>query len=115
LKSLKSIFETTENDSEGTGGNRKARMIIKNKYCKDLDPFLLFVIEKLKLPSGGFPDHPHRGIETLSYIWQGEVSHEDSTGKKGFLKTGSMQWMTSGKGILHSEMPTSFDHFTESS
>jgi redox-sensitive bicupin YhaK (pirin superfamily) len=45
-----------------------------------LDPFLYMSHTKMKLP-GGFPDHPHRGIETLSYIWDGEVSHEDSTGK----------------------------------
>jgi len=66
----------------------------------------------MKLPAG-YPDHPHRGIETLSYIWDGEVSHEDSTGKKGILKKGSFQLMTAGKGVIHSEMPTSFDNYSE--
>jgi redox-sensitive bicupin YhaK (pirin superfamily) len=53
----------------------------------------------------GFPWHPHRGIETVTYMLSGEVEHEDSMGNKGLIKTGDIQWMTAGGGILHQEMP----------
>ena len=54
----------------------------------------------------GFPDHPHRGFETVSYLLEGEFTHEDFTGRKGVLRPGDLQWMTAGRGIVHSEMPT---------
>ena len=60
-----------------------------------------------KLPVG-FPDHPHRGFETVSYILSGKMCHEDSRGHKGIIEEGDIQWMTAGKGIIHSEMPMSF-------
>ena len=63
---------------------------------------------RVSLPAG-FPDHPHRGMETVTYMIDGEFSHEDSRGNSGTLRPGDMQWMTAGKGILHSEMPISFD------
>lgn len=62
---------------------------------------------KVSLPAG-FPDHPHRGMETVTYILGGSIMHEDCVGNRGTLYEGDMQWMTAGKGILHSEMPTSF-------
>jgi len=55
--------------------------------------------------SAGFPDHPHRGFETVSYLLEGHFIHEDFTGRKGFLYPGDLQWMTAGRGIMHSEMP----------
>ncbi len=54
---------------------------------------------------GGFPHHPHRGIETVTYMLQGEFEHKDSTGAKGRMKSGDVQWMKTGSGIIHSEMP----------
>tara|TARA_B100000686_G_scaffold212832_1_gene219824 strand:- start:671 stop:1393 length:723 start_codon:yes stop_codon:yes gene_type:complete len=54
----------------------------------------------------GFPPHPHRGIETVTYMLQGEFEHEDSTGAKGRMKSGDVQWMKTGSGIIHSEMPS---------
>ena len=54
---------------------------------------------------GGFPAHPHRGIETVTYMLHGEFEHEDSTGSKGRMKAGDVQWMKTGSGIIHSEMP----------
>jgi len=63
---------------------------------------------KVKLPAG-FPDHPHRGFETVTYLISGEACHEDFRGHKGNLLPGDVQWMTAGKGIVHAEMPTSFD------
>ena len=54
---------------------------------------------------GGFPDHPHRGFETVTYVLSGEISHEDFCGHKGIIGPGDLQWMTAGKGIVHCEMP----------
>ncbi|QHQ33957.1 pirin family protein [Algicella marina] len=73
-----------------------------------LDPFLLFDDFRNDDPSQyakGFPWHPHRGIETITYVLEGEVAHGDSLGNSGVLKPGSVQWMTAGSGILHQEMP----------
>lgn len=74
----------------------------------ELDPFLLFDdfhSEKPEEYSMGFPWHPHRGIETITYVLQGEVRHEDSLGNKGIIRPGEVQWMTAGSGIIHQEIP----------
>ncbi|KRX04460.1 RmlC-like cupin domain [Pseudocohnilembus persalinus] len=65
-----------------------------------------------KLP-GGFPDHPHRGFETVTYLKEGSIYHEDFKGNKGILAPGDIQWMTAGKGICHAEMPGKFDEITK--
>ena len=74
-----------------------------------LDPFLLFdhfaFNDPLEGPIRGFPTHPHRGIETVTYILEGNVRHRDSLGNTGVIGPGDVQWMTSGRGILHEEMP----------
>ncbi len=62
----------------------------------------------MRLPHG-FPDHPHRGMDTVSYCIKGEFAHEDFKGNQGTLSEGGVQWMTAGKGIVHAEMPTSFE------
>ena len=75
---------------------------------KDSDPFLLlddFRNDDPALYHKGFPWHPHRGIETITYVLEGEVEHGDSLGNRGLLGRGSVQWMTAGSGILHQEMP----------
>lgn len=73
------------------------------------DPFLLFdhfaFNNPLEGPIRGFPMHPHRGIETVTYILDGSVNHRDSLGNSGVIGPGDVQWMTSGRGILHEEMP----------
>jgi redox-sensitive bicupin YhaK (pirin superfamily) len=74
----------------------------------DLDPFLLFDHFGSDRPEdyvAGFPWHPHRGIETVTYILAGEVEHGDSMGNKGVIGPGDVQWMTAGSGIIHQEMP----------
>lgn len=71
---------------------------------KNLDPFLLLDEARVSAPAG-FPDHPHRGFETVTYMLQGAVTHEDCDGHKGTIKAGDLQWMTAGRGIVHSEMP----------
>ena len=72
------------------------------------DPFLMldeFGSENKDDDIGGFPPHPHRGIETVTYMLSGEFEHEDSTGAKGRMSSGDVQWMKTGGGIIHSEMP----------
>ncbi|MCC0068946.1 MAG: pirin family protein [Rhodobacteraceae bacterium] len=75
---------------------------------KELDPFLLFDDFRNERPEDylrGFPWHPHRGIETITYVLAGTVEHGDSLGNRGRLGSGDVQWMTAGSGILHQEMP----------
>ena len=72
------------------------------------DPFLLFDDFRNEIPeayAGGFPWHPHRGIETITYVLSGTVEHSDSLGNTGILGAGDVQWMTAGSGIMHQEMP----------
>lgn len=74
----------------------------------DFDPFLLLDDFRSDLPAeylGGFPWHPHRGIETITYVLAGTVEHGDSLGNRGVIAAGDIQWMTAGRGIVHQEMP----------
>lgn len=81
--------------------------IIDNKFLRALDPFILLDYGKFRLPQG-FGDHPHRGFDTVGYIISGSIYHEDFNGKTGRNDTGSVQWMTAGRGIMHAELPASF-------
>jgi redox-sensitive bicupin YhaK (pirin superfamily) len=74
----------------------------------EFDPFLLFDDFRNDEPErygAGFPWHPHRGIETITYVLAGSVDHADSLGNKGTITSGDVQWMTAGRGIIHQEMP----------
>lgn len=78
------------------------------QHVPELDPFLLldeFHSGSQKDYRSGFPWHPHRGIETITYVLEGEIRHEDSLGNKGITRSGDLQWMTAGSGIIHQEMP----------
>jgi redox-sensitive bicupin YhaK (pirin superfamily) len=78
----------------------------------DFDPFLLLDVFDSTDPkeyTKGFPWHPHRGIETITCLIEGKIEHEDSLGNRGFIEAGDMQWMTSGSGIIHQEMPLKSD------
>ncbi|TQV89370.1 pirin family protein [Aliikangiella coralliicola] len=82
--------------------------VIGSPYLNQLDPFLLFDAFGSDKPQdyiGGFPPHPHRGFETVTYMLAGKMRHEDSEGNAGVIEAGGVQWMTAGKGIIHSEMP----------
>ena len=73
-----------------------------------LDPFLMLDDFRSDTPEHflkGFPWHPHRGIETITYVLKGDVEHGDSLGNKGIISSGDVQWMTAGSGIVHQEMP----------
>lgn len=85
------------------------RRSIAPRASNEHDPFLLFdhfaFNNPLEGPIRGFPMHPHRGIETVTYMLDGSVNHRDSLGNSGTIGAGDVQWMTSGRGILHEEMP----------
>ena len=91
--------------SDGAGVKLKRSIGVTPNY---FDPFLMldeFGSENKDDYIGGFPPHPHRGIETVTYMLEGEFEHKDSTGAKGKMSAGDVQWMKTGGGIIHSEMP----------
>ena len=91
--------------SDGAGVKLKRSIGVEPNY---FDPFLMldeFGSENKDDYIAGFPPHPHRGIETVTYMLEGEFEHEDSTGAKGRMFSGDVQWMKTGGGIIHSEMP----------
>jgi redox-sensitive bicupin YhaK (pirin superfamily) len=90
------------------GAGVKLHRGFANAEIPQFDPFLLFDDFSATNPAdylAGFPMHPHRGIETVTYILQGDVRHRDSIGNSGLIGAGDIQWMTSGSGIIHEEMP----------
>ena len=90
------------------GANVKLKRCIGIPELDFIDPFLMFDefgSENKDDYIGGFPPHPHRGIETVTYMLNGEFEHEDSTGANGKMSSGDVQWMKTGGGIIHSEMP----------
>ena len=90
------------------GAGVRLKRSIATPTLDNLDPFLLFDHFGSKDPADyirGFPMHPHRGIETVTYMIQGVVNHKDSIGNAGSITSGDVQWMTSGSGIMHEEMP----------
>ena len=92
--------------SDGAGV-RLTRLLTQDLQRR-LDPFLMLDLFGTENPGdyiGGFPDHPHRGFETITYMLQGRMRHRDSAGNKGLLVPGSVQWITAGRGVIHSEMP----------
>jgi len=94
------------------GAGVKLTRVIGSPALGELDPFLLLDEFRSDNPGdyiAGFPEHPHRGFETVTYLIEGRVRHEDNKGHKGLLLPGSVQWMTAGHGIVHSEMPEQQD------
>jgi len=90
------------------GAGVKMLRVIGQPQLQNLDPFLMldaFGSEKAGDYIAGFPDHPHRGFETVTYMLAGRMQHKDNKGNSGDLGPGSVQWMTAGRGIVHSEMP----------
>ncbi|KAG6517636.1 hypothetical protein ZIOFF_021032 [Zingiber officinale] len=86
------------------GNGAIVRRSIGRGELKNLDPFLMLDEFSVSAPAG-FPDHPHRGFETVTYMLEGAFTHQDFAGHKGTIRAGDLQWMTAGKGIIHSEMP----------
>ncbi len=90
------------------GAGVRLTRVIGGPDLPDLDPFLLldeFGTDKAEDYIAGFPSHPHRGFETVTYMLDGRMRHKDNHGNEGLLTPGSVQWMTAGRGLVHSEMP----------
>ena len=116
-KLIQKIDAMAANDGDGVKINR----IAGRKLNTVLDPFLM--IDEINSDDaadyiGGFPEHPHRGFETITYMKSGRMRHRDYMGNEGVVESGGVQWMTAGKGVLHSEMPeqtngsVSYTHLT---
>ena len=90
------------------GAGVKLTRVLTQDLQRRLDPFLMldaFGSDSADDYIGGFPDHPHRGFETVTYMLEGRMRHRDSAGNEGLLQSGAVQWMTAGRGVIHSEMP----------
>lgn len=94
------------------GGGVKLRRSLGQSQLHRVDPFLMLDEISSDDPDdyiAGFPSHPHRGFETVTYMLEGHMLHEDHLGHRGDLRSGGAQWMTAGRGIIHSEMPQQID------
>jgi redox-sensitive bicupin YhaK (pirin superfamily) len=90
------------------GAGVKLRRVLTQDLQQRLDPFLMLDAFRSDNPDdyiAGFPDHPHRGFETVTYMIAGRMRHRDSTGHEGLLENGGVQWMTAARGVIHSEIP----------
>lgn len=94
------------------GAGVKLTRVLTHTLQRRLDPFLMldaFGSDKAGDYIAGFPEHPHRGFETITYMLDGRIRHRDSAGNEGLLTSGGVQWMTAGRGVIHSEMPEQED------
>ena len=104
----RSVLRVVKGMPTSDGAGVKLRRVIGQPQLPDLDPFLMldeFGTDKAEDYIAGFPDHPHRGFETVTYMLDGRMRHRDNHGNEGVLVPGSVQWMTAGRGLVHSEMP----------
>lgn len=104
----RSIKATYHGETVTEGAGVRLRRIFGYYEVPDFDPFLMLDDFRSDTPEHflkGFPWHPHRGIETITYVLKGDVEHGDSLGNQGVISSGDVQWMTAGSGIIHQEMP----------
>ncbi len=109
-KRVREVAEVIAAERHVEGGGFVVRRPFPTQNVSLVDPFLLIdemgPVDYAPGEALGAPDHPHRGFETVTYVLEGELEHEDSAGHRGALKAGDVQWMTAGAGIVHSEMPS---------
>lgn len=109
MTSIRKVARVIEPQYVIEGAGVLLRRSIAPRTSNEFDPFLLFdhfaFNDPIEGPIRGFPMHPHRGIETVTYMLEGSTHHRDSLGNSGLIGPGDVQWMTSGSGILHEEMP----------
>ncbi|MRV70123.1 pirin family protein [Duganella sp. FT92W] len=104
----RAIERIIQGQSVMDGAGVKINRVLTNTLQRRLDPFLMldnFGSDTANDYIAGFPDHPHRGFETVTYMLEGRKRHRDSAGNEGLLANGGVQWMTAGRGVIHSEMP----------
>lgn len=109
----RTIKKTVQGIATQDGAGVKLVRVIGHADVRDFDPFLMLDAFDSKNPADytqGFPFHPHRGIETVTYLISGCIEHRDSMGNKGTISDGSCQWMTAGSGVIHQEMPKAAPH-----
>ncbi len=102
------VIEKVQGRKTVDGAGVHLTRVLSNHTVKAFDPFLMLDSFDSENPDdyiAGFPTHPHRGIETITYLIKGRIDHEDSLGNSGVILSGQSQWMTAGNGILHQEMP----------
>ena len=112
MNTSRELVQTTPGVAATDGDGVKMTRIIGSQELNMLDPFLLLDAFESDHPDGyigGFPSHPHRGFETVTYLLAGRMRHKDSAGNEGVIEPGGVQWMTAGKGIINSEMPEQED------
>lgn len=108
MTTFRPIKKTLRGTSAVDGAGVRLTRVIGHADIRDFDPFLMLDAFDSINPDDyvrGFPWHPHRGIETITYLIEGDIEHGDSLGNKGSIKDGDCQWMTAGSGIIHQEMP----------
>lgn len=107
-KTWRPVAQVVQSVVSRDGAGVKLRRILGNRTLPMWDPFLMLDEMRSDDPAdfaAGFPTHPHRGFETVTVMLEGAVAHQDSVGNSGLIEGGGVQWMTAGRGILHSEMP----------
>ncbi len=112
LKNPRKVERLVQGQATSDGAGVKLTRVLTQDLQRRLDPFLMLDAFGTDNPGdyiGGFPDHPHRGFETVTYMLQGRLRHRDSAGNEGLLAPGGVQWMTAGRGVIHSEMPEQQD------
>lgn len=108
LHRSRGIERIVEGIATSDGAGVQLTRVLTGKLQRRLDPFLMLDAFGSDNPDdyiAGFPDHPHRGFETITYMLAGRMRHRDSAGHEGLLENGGMQWMTAGRGVIHSEIP----------
>ena len=116
LHQSRDIERLVEGVATSDGAGVKLTRVLTGKLQHRLDPFLMLDAFGSDDPDdyiAGFPDHPHRGFETVTYMLSGRMRHRDSAGNEGLLENGGVQWMTAGRGVIHSEIPEQEDGVME--
>ncbi len=116
LRQSRGIERIIEGIATSDGAGVRLTRVLSGKLQHRLDPFLMLDAFGSDDPDdyiAGFPDHPHRGFETVTYMLSGRMRHRDSAGHEGLLENGGVQWMTAGRGVIHSEIPEQKDGVME--
>jgi redox-sensitive bicupin YhaK (pirin superfamily) len=108
VRQPRSVEQLITGQATSDGDGVKLTRVLTQNLQTRLDPYLMLDAFGTDDPQdyiGGFPDHPHRGFETITYMLTGRMRHHDSAGNSGLLQNGGVQWMTAGRGVIHSELP----------